>query len=222
MHSTSDRTERSDPTDPPVLASAAGSRRASPLPPEERRRSLIEATLPLLREHGERVTTSQIATAAGVAEGTIFGVFESKEELVAAAVEHAMDPAPAIAAIAAIPADLPLEARVERAADVLADRLRSIFGLLGAIGMRRPPGERPGGFGPTRHAPILGAIANLLEPDRDRMHKTPDEVAHLLRLVTFSNANPMINDGVMLSSAELGATLLHGVVAPTRSEDPPC
>ena len=55
---------------------------------------IVEATLPLLLEHGEMVTTRQIAEAAGIAEGTIFRVFADKDELIAAVVEHAVDPAP--------------------------------------------------------------------------------------------------------------------------------
>ena len=60
--------------------------RARPMSPEERRDKLIDVTLDLLREHGRAVTTRQIAAAAGVAEGTIFRVVESKEELVEAAI----------------------------------------------------------------------------------------------------------------------------------------
>jgi AcrR family transcriptional regulator len=53
-------------------------RRASMLPPEERRSMIVAATLPLLVEHGEMVTTRQIADAAGIAEGTIFRVFADR------------------------------------------------------------------------------------------------------------------------------------------------
>ena len=60
--------------------------------PEERRDKLIDVTLSLLREHGRAVTTRQIAEAAGVAEGTIFRVVESKEELVEAAIDRAFQP----------------------------------------------------------------------------------------------------------------------------------
>ena len=59
--------------------------RAPRLTPDERRGALIEATIPLLLQHGASVSTRQIAEAAGVAEGTIFRVFDSKEDLVHAA-----------------------------------------------------------------------------------------------------------------------------------------
>ena len=66
--------------------------RAVALPPDQRREALVQATLPLLLVHGRAVTTRQIAEAAGVAEGTIFRVFDSKDELVEAAVRQAFVP----------------------------------------------------------------------------------------------------------------------------------
>ena len=75
-------------------ATATKTKRASALPPDERRSMIVAATLPLLLEHGEMVTTRQIAEAAGIAEGTIFRVFADKDELIAAVIEAALDPEP--------------------------------------------------------------------------------------------------------------------------------
>ena len=77
-------------------------KRASAMSPDDRRSSIVAATLPLLLEHGEMATTRQIAEAAGVAEGTIFRAFADKDELIAAVVEAAMDREPLEAALAAI------------------------------------------------------------------------------------------------------------------------
>ncbi len=82
--------------------------RARPMSPEERRSRLIDVTLDLLREHGRAVTTRQIAEAAGVAEGTIFRVVESKEELVEAAIARAFEPGRADDRIEEIDPELPL------------------------------------------------------------------------------------------------------------------
>ena len=63
--------------------------------PDDRRRAIVDAVVPLLLEHGDAVTTRQIAEAAGIAEGTIFRVFPDKPALLLAAAEETMDPATA-------------------------------------------------------------------------------------------------------------------------------
>lgn len=57
--------------------------RAQPLPPAERRASLIAATRQLILDHGPDVTTRQVAEAAKVAEGTLFRVFPTRRDLIA-------------------------------------------------------------------------------------------------------------------------------------------
>ena len=59
--------------------------------PDDRRASIIDATIPLLREKGRAVSTKEIAKAAGIAEGTIFRVFDSKDEIILACVHDAFD-----------------------------------------------------------------------------------------------------------------------------------
>ena len=49
------------------------------MPPSERRAAIIRDVLPTLVERGVTVTTRQLASAAGVSEGTLFNVFADKE-----------------------------------------------------------------------------------------------------------------------------------------------
>lgn len=56
---------------------------------EERRREIADATLALAIDHGvSKLTTAAIARAVGLAEGTIFRHFDSKVDIILAAVER--------------------------------------------------------------------------------------------------------------------------------------
>src|SRR3954451_144289 len=111
---------------------ATPARRAAALPPEERREALIAATLPLVLEHGTEVSTRLIAEAAGVAEGTIFRVFPSKDALVEAAIASAFDPSPLVEALNSIDRPAPLVDRLETAVQLMQERGRRIGHLLHA------------------------------------------------------------------------------------------
>src|SRR4051794_8446557 len=98
--------------------------------PEIRRQAIIAATLPLLTEHGANVTTSQIAQAAGIAEGTIFRVFPEKRELIIAALRTAMSGEAEVAAIQAIPLDAPLAERLVAALEAIEEYQHRFWALM--------------------------------------------------------------------------------------------
>ena len=111
--------------------------RAAPLPVDERRAALIAATEPLLEEFGREVSTRQIAEAAGVAEGTIFRAFATKEALIDAVIEEAFDSQRTCDELAQIDPQLALEERLVAAVTILQERLRRVFALFGSLRLRK-------------------------------------------------------------------------------------
>lgn len=189
--------------------------RAAPMSAEDRRSAIVEATLPLLLEHGRTVTTRQIADAAGVAEGTIFRVFESKDDLVLAAVEQGTDIEPFLDDLASIDARLDLRGRLLEVVTRLQARFTGIFALMTAMGMVGPPrAHRHLADGRHRAEEIMVA---LVAPDADRLTCSPEQLVHLLRLLTFSGSHPHISDGRRLTPEQIVGVVLDGVLAPAPS-----
>lgn len=178
-------------------------KRATALPPDERRSMIVAATLPLLLEHGDRVTTRQIAEAAGIAEGTIFRAFADKDEIIAAVVEAALDPAPLEAALAGIPTDLAFEEALVAAIATIQQRVIDTWRLVSSVGTR---------FHEMARRPVADsdALVRIFAAHRDRITKEPIAAARLLRALTLSTTHPMLA-GEPMSPDELVRLFLYGV-----------
>jgi AcrR family transcriptional regulator len=186
--------------------------RARPLTPDERREALVRATLPLLYTHGRAVTTRLIAEAAGVAEGTIFRVFDSKDQLVDLAVARAFEPGELTARIAEIDPEQPLREKLLKIASILQQRFRAVFGLMRAMGEMGPPKHAHTESRRAEMRAVREALVHLLEPDADQLSVEPSMLVHMLRLLTFAGSNEQIADGQVLTPEQIVDTLLHGTL----------
>lgn len=175
--------------------------------PDERRRAIAEATLPLVLEHGRGITTAQIARAAAVAEGTIFRVFATKDDVIDAAIELAFDMEPYLRAVEGLDGTGSLDEVVTRTAQLMIDRFTQVFALFGLLGIKGPPPNRH----PEDWAERIGAAHDrLLGAHASELTLTPREVMRYVRLLAFSGSNPHITDGATLSAADIATLVLDG------------
>ena len=195
-------------------------RRVPALAPEERRAALIAATIPLLHEHGVDVSTRQIAAAAGVAEGTIFGVFETKTSLVVCSVIKALDPQPTLDALAAIDRSAPLRERLSEAADLLHSRFTSnaqlmtearklIFTGVDADTQKRLAANR---------SALQTALSEVIAPDAGRLRRPPEAVASLLLMFCGAYTHGPFGDPDDFNGAETVSLLLDGLLTRGKPE----
>jgi AcrR family transcriptional regulator len=192
---------------------------------EDRRRMIVRAVLPLVIEHGGSVTTSQIARAAGIGEGTIFRAFTDKDELVDACKHEALRPDDALDAIAEIPLDQPLEDRLTEAASALSaylERMGALMSALYASGQttqrKRPEHvaneKSPSGDGRSDSMTAMGeAVADLFEPEKDALRLPAEQTAGMFLALLFSRTRRIGGSGdEKPDPAQLVEVFLHGAV----------
>jgi AcrR family transcriptional regulator len=179
-------------------------KRASALPPDERRSAIIDATLPLLLENAEMVTTRQIAEASGIAEGTIFRVFADKDAVITAVIDAAVDPAPMEAALGELDPAAPLDRLLTQAIAILQRRTIEVWRLMSSVGPRFHDRVRR----PMTDSPALVAI---FKAHRDEIGIDPVTAGRYLRSLALSTSHPMMTEEPM-PPKKIAALFLHGVV----------
>ena len=192
--------------------------RAQPLAPDDRRRAIIEAVIPLLTQNGSAVTTKQMAEAAGIAEGTIFRVFPDKHALIHEAVRFSMDPGPVQRGLSEIYTAAPIEVQLAEAARIILDRFEGVIALITALRTtpsgNSPPPPGPPAFVAEANAVINDSLTELFERHRDRLRIEPSRAAAAFRGLIFAGGHPMMSRGERLTVNEIVDVLLSGILDP--------
>jgi AcrR family transcriptional regulator len=193
--------------------------------PDDRRKAILDALIPLLVERGGDVTTKEIAEAAGIAEGTIFRVFPDKATLLFAAAEEAINPAGGQEAFdeAMAGAD-DLRERVVVAADRVLERMRLTMAVMGAVrpylaakyheaahSKKKAIPMGPPEFMLRAQRDLHERLTGLFTPYADELGVDPETAALALRSLTFGSARPELGLAPALTADEIADIVLDGV-----------
>jgi AcrR family transcriptional regulator len=182
--------------------------------PDDRRSAVVEVAIPLLREHGAALTTKQVAEAAGIAEGTLFRAFGTKEELVQACATAVFDTEQVIAQLRAVDRDQPLDDRLVAAVGIMLDHVGRIIGLMSTLHTTgvAPPRVRTG---ERAHRPRMtdpevdAAFVDLIGSDAVQLRLDPADVVNILAHLTLASAHPLFPARAM-TPAEIVSVVLDG------------
>jgi AcrR family transcriptional regulator len=186
--------------------------RAAPLAPDERRSSIIDAVTRLILENGSIPTTSEIAQAAGVAEGTIYSVFPDKHSIFHSVIERSVDPTPTIAALSNVHEGGPLDSQLVEAVRIMQARLDRTISLLMVIRAALPHPEastaqRQREFA-AAEAGITAAIIEIFDRSGQPLSIPAERLAMTLRTLVFASAHPLFGPEERLTVSEIVGIVL--------------
>lgn len=184
----------------------------------DRREAIIAATLPLLLETGPEVSTREIAKACGIAEGTIFRAFDTKHELIHAALHAAFEPVGALTELAALPVEQDLTSRIESILSIIYAEIRRTRSLLTTLFRdgHPPKHPRPAGGGPSESKRVLEeATRAALLPYQDELRLPVETAAHLLARLSFALGFDA-GDQQLEDTASIADAVLHGIAKGER------
>jgi AcrR family transcriptional regulator len=193
---------------------------------EDRRQAILAVLIPLLVDRGGEVTTKEIAQAAGIAEGTIFGVFADKRSLFLAAAEEAMNPAGGEQAFdAALAGVTDLREGVRVVTERVLERMRLTMSVMMAVRPQliaafheekaagRKPQMGPPAFVLKAQNDLHARLTRLFEPHAADLRVDPGTAAVALRSLIFGAHRPELGMSPALTADQIADVLLGGVLS---------
>jgi AcrR family transcriptional regulator len=158
------------------------------------------------------VSTRDIAEAAGIAEGTIFRVFATKEELIDAVFEDAFDPEAGRYELSTIDPALDLHGRLVCMVQIMQRRIRRIFALFTAVGFRDSGGPaRMSERARRDRATGVAALAGALGPASDQLRLPASQAAELVNALVMALTHPMLFEHADYTPHQIADFILHGI-----------
>ncbi|MHA6513184.1 TetR/AcrR family transcriptional regulator [Tessaracoccus sp. Z1128] len=189
--------------------------RAAPMPPEQRRAAIVEASIPLLEKHGQALTTRMVAEAAGVAEGTIFRVFDSLDDLISATISEALSAERLATHLAASDLTGDIETQTRAAIELIEQYLHSVHTMfVAAHGAAKHTAPHAAQCARTeleaRTAELDAWMTEAFEPHAPRITIPLDAFATLLRTFAVGHASRFVSSSLSLD--DLARLALHGAL----------
>jgi AcrR family transcriptional regulator len=206
---------------------------------EDRRATIVAAARRLVVSQGAAFTTREVAQEAGIAEGTIFRVFASKDELMAAVVANMLNLDPLCERIAELPPQPTLLGQVQAILACIGEQAHGmqyvstviaamskgphtaeqIFGEDGspaeafAHRRRRVAGMFP--HTPHQHGEqftkVQGIVEAALAPYRDQLAMPPAQAASWILLASLATAHPLLSRITTINPDDAAQVIVHGI-----------
>ena len=192
---------------------------------DERREAIVQATLPLLVEHGANLSTRQIAGAAGIAEGTVFRVFTDKDELLRTCLSEAFRTDDLCARVREVPAAEDVPTRLVEAGMLVLDHMAHLGAMMQSLAAsgynihqqrarqrQDQPNEDAAEDDPSRFMrELTEATTSLLPPDEPRLRIPTDQFVRMyLGLLTSTRFDPLAGQDRRAAVAQRVDVLLNG------------